>query len=465
MKGPAKKRFGPQPRPQFQTAVFFLLTAYLQACSATLPHISQYDGARPDNPAVVTFYALGDWGTGDDKQRAVAVALRDEIKGLQRTGGENRLPPFVLELGDNVYSWGLPKKGWNAPEVHSMLEKTFGQIYHDLTYDEQPVEFHVVPGNHDYNGSIFAGGAWGDVVRQETTAESLYINYKYHPFGKDGILDTNDRAEFEKLQNEPIELLTLPTKIPLNQKASGTVAIFALDTQVLLDLYNTEKYDVVEKHWETLESLLNTDQSAWKIIIGHHPLESFGYHGGYRPFDQWIWSGTRGFIPPVARPIPYVSAALLGTLVHPGFYSLGAFSLSTTLTDLYVAGTFFPSIQDMRSSAFKQYRKRMLEIMQVHGVKLYLSGHEHNLQFIELANEPDEAFRTFQVVSGSAAKLTRVSDEKGRLVLGRSNYGFVRFDATKEEIWLDFFTVNPENSKPNSVGRFRLVKNQLQVVR
>jgi hypothetical protein len=458
-------RFGAAQGVWVQTGAIILLVACLHACSATLPQIGEYEGARPSTPAAVTFYALGDWGTGDAKQRAVAIALRDEIQQLKHTSAGNRLPPFVLELGDNVYSWGLPKKEWGAPEVHTIMEETFGQIYHDLTYDGQPVAFHVVPGNHDYNGSIFAGGTWGDIVHQETTAESLYANYSYHPFGKDGIADTNDRAEFEKLQKEPVELLSLPTKIPLNERADGTVAIFALDTQVILDLYNAEKREVVEKHWQTLERLLNADQSAWKIIIGHHPLASFGYHGGYRPIDQWLWSGTRGFIPPFARPIPYVSAALLGTLVHPGFYSLGAFSLGSTFADLYIAGTLFPSIQDMRSSAFKRYKKRMLEIMQSHGVKLYLSGHEHNLQFIELANEPAEEFRAFQVVSGSAAKLTRVSEPKGSLILGRTNYGFVRFDATKDEIWLDFFAVDPDNPQPNSVGRYRLAKNQLQAVR
>ena len=62
----------------------------------------------PDGPDVLTFYALGDWGTGDASQRRVGKALAIELDSL---APGRRVAPFVLGLGDNVYQKGLVPEG------------------------------------------------------------------------------------------------------------------------------------------------------------------------------------------------------------------------------------------------------------------------------------------------------------------------------------------------------------------
>ncbi len=119
---------------------------------------------RPDHPQVITFYALGDWGTGDNRQIAVAQALKEDVALLESREEKRRIPPFVLGLGDNIYSDGLPV-GWDTSRVHPELRRTFGNIYKNVTYQGQNLVYHIIPGNHDHRG---------DIIHQETTAEHLF---------------------------------------------------------------------------------------------------------------------------------------------------------------------------------------------------------------------------------------------------------------------------------------------------
>ena len=443
------------------TLIQVLLFLFL-ACSASRPPLVEFHGQRPTTSDVVTFYALGDWGTGSEDQRAVAVALRDQLQELEKTEESRNLAPFVVELGDNIYPKGLPKKPWNDPEVYRLLEKTFGNIYHDLTYHNQPVVFNVIPGNHDYAKALFSAPDWGDVVHQETTAESLYTNFRYYPIVHGDVTDSNDRIEFENLKSRPIKRLALPQKIDFGGRKPNPVSIFALDTQIILELYNDNDTLTVRRHWEQLEELLGQSDTFWKIIVGHHPMKSYGPHGGYRTFEQWLWSGTRGFIKSdFLRAIPYVSGAILGTLVSPGFYALGAVQIATTVIDLFIVNTFFPSIQDINSSAFKKFKRKLLEVMETHGVKIYLAGHEHCLQLIDLNEVGGGKSQAFQIVSGSAAKVSPVAKKKKDLIFSDSSLGFARFDVTPTEIWVEFFAVDGKSSTASSRARFRITETDL----
>ena len=145
---------------------------FLAGCSDTRPFIRKttpddlVQPGRPENRPnhrnVLTFFALGDWGTGGETQKAVAAGLKQEIAELP--SGRNTAP-FVLGLGDNVYEVGLPE-GWNNPHATKLLERTFGNVYSDIKYDSQNVVFHIVPGNHDHND--IAGGIYfaGDIIHQ-----------------------------------------------------------------------------------------------------------------------------------------------------------------------------------------------------------------------------------------------------------------------------------------------------------
>ena len=89
--------------------------------------------------------------------------------------------------------------------------------------------------------------------------------------------------------------------------------------------------------------------------------------------------------------------------------------------------------------------------MDKHGVSFYVSGHEHSLQFLEIDQNH------FQIVSGSAAKLSAVT-HKQDTYFSHAAPGFVRFDVAQNEIWVEFFQVNENNGVYNSTGLFKVSK-------
>lgn len=395
--------------------LLFLIVTLWQGCSDSQPFLRKPlpdhavqpgdPNLRPDHAEVLTFYVLGDWGTGDQNQKAVAKGLRENVATIP---GGRRLRPFVLGLGDNVYEVGLAE-GWDNPLTTELLEETFGHVYSEVKYQGQPLLFHMIPGNHDHSGEPGGKNGWGDVIHQETTAEKMYPNWKYYPIDPSKNSDTDDSTNYRALKQEDILRLAVPEKLQI--ETDGSVAILALDTQVLLDLYERNDEALLETHWQQLESLL-AEEANWKIIIGHHPVRSHGKHGGFRSAFWWI--------PPIA----------LVTIVDKLFVKSG---------------------QDLDHAANKQFQEDLVAIMKKHQVSFYLAGHEHSLQFLEIDRE------RFQIISGSAAKSSGVT-HAGDTFFSHSARGFVRFDVVQTEAWIEFFEVDVKTNKHHPTGLFRILK-------
>ncbi len=157
--------------------VLWLFIFLLLGCGAAKPYINKnkqssllvtFNEKSPDSSEIITFYALGDWGTGNRAQQAVAKALKDDIEKL----GDREIFPFVIGLGDNVYPRGLPDKPWGSPIVFDLLNRTFGHIYEGIKYKGQALTFHIIPGNHDYAGAYKKKVGWGNIFHWEATATS-----------------------------------------------------------------------------------------------------------------------------------------------------------------------------------------------------------------------------------------------------------------------------------------------------
>ena len=110
----------------------------------------------------VTFAVIGDTGTGDEAQLAVA---RQMVSRREKTPFE-----FVLMLGDNIYETGDPK----------YIKPRFEEPYKDLL--AAGVKFYAVLGNHD----IIKGTAF------QTNYENFNMGGKrYYNFTKGGVGDSN----------------------------------------------------------------------------------------------------------------------------------------------------------------------------------------------------------------------------------------------------------------------------------
>ena len=404
--------------------ILLLCTATVSYGQVTVSKTQTSD--RPQDPATVTFYALGDWGTGYIKQEPIAIALAHNIANLPPN---KQISPFVIGLGDNIYESGLPYHkssdaliyAWNDPEVFNALENTFGQVYQHVTYKNAPVIFHVIPGNHDYDGnSQKKDKKYGDVLLLESKAENLYTGWwKYYPIDHTvaKTTDTNDFREYVHLRSyvddHGLYGLTLPQKLDLpNQE---TLLAVALDTQLLLEMYEEDENDLLEKHWARLAEILTAHQNVpWKIIVGHHPIASWGVHGGAQ-------KGLKGALR----------------------YGVGI-------------------MQDLKDGDYKKFRKRLATVMQTHNVPLYLSGHEHNLQFIELNQHDPDLLQIgsgyFQIVSGSAGKLSYVDEDHKSIVAYDKQNGFVRLDVNKTTCWIELLSYHPNTKNDVSLGIWKLTK-------
>lgn len=381
---------------------------------------------RTQNANTITFYALGDWGTGYVKQEPVAIALE---RNIAKIAPNKKAAPFVIELGDNIYESGLPYHknsdaliyAWNDPEVFNLLENTFGQVYQRVTYDNKHVIFHVIPGNHDYDGnSRKKDKKYGDVLLQESKAENLYPGWwKYYPIDHTvtRAKDTNDFPEYVHLRNyvdkHGMYGLTLPQKLDLPNQ--DQLMVVALDTQILLEMYEEDEDEILEKHWTRLNEILTAHQNTpWKIIIGHHPIASWGLHGGAQ-------GGLKGAFR----------------------YGIGI-------------------MQDLKDGDYKKFRQRLAAIMKKHNVHLYLAGHDHNLQLIALDQHDQDLLNIgagyYQLISGSAGKLSSVDNDHNAIAIYDKQNGFVRLDINQNTCWLEFLTYDPNTGNDTSLGIWKITQ-------
>lgn len=120
-------------------------------------------------PAPIIFAVIGDAGTGDDAQRAVAQQM---VKQRQKTPFD-----FVLMLGDNIYEKGEKQK------IGSHFEEPYRELLDD------GVKFYASLGNHD----IIKG------VEFQTTYNNFNMGGKrYYSFTKG---DKENQIEFFALDS------------------------------------------------------------------------------------------------------------------------------------------------------------------------------------------------------------------------------------------------------------------------
>jgi tartrate-resistant acid phosphatase type 5 len=170
------------------------------------------------------FVVIGDWGRdGRWHQREVA---REMGRSAAAVGSR-----FVISVGDNFYEDGV------TDVADSQWKSSFEQIYTDPAL---MTKWHVILGNHDYQGNVEAQLAytatsprWSMPARYYTRTETLADGTSVAFF----FLDTS--RYIRSYQRHP------------------EVRVQGLDKRAQLD-------------W--LERGLATSKAAWKIVVGHHQL-------------------------------------------------------------------------------------------------------------------------------------------------------------------------------------------------
>jgi len=140
-----------------------------------------------------------------------------------------------------------------------------------------------------------------------------------------------------------------------------------------------------EKFFDEFEGLLKKSQGKTTLIAMHHPMFTNGPHGGYYSFKSHL------------KPLP-----VLGTIKNILRKTSG------------IANT------DQQNEKYNHLRKRIISLAQQNEKVIFVSGHEHSLQYIVQDN-------IRQIVSGSGSKKTATKNVNGG-VFSYGTQGFARLD-------------------------------------
>ncbi|GAC1367702.1 MAG: hypothetical protein NVSMB42_27470 [Herpetosiphon sp.] len=194
----------------------------------------------------VRFLVLGDMGTGTPDQYQVAAAASDVSREMGCT--------FGLGLGDNIYEYG----------VRSAYDRQFVDKF-ELPYRALRMPIYQVLGNHDNSSDVTEGDG-----RQNSNGD-YQVAYHYR----------TDRLS--TMWQMPARYYTFRL---------GPVQFFALDTNPLMgvDALWPATYGLAQSLW--LEQALACSTAQWKIVFGHHPFQSNGFHGDAGQYDQLPGEGS-----------------------------------------------------------------------------------------------------------------------------------------------------------------------------
>ncbi|WP_439151362.1 metallophosphoesterase [Winogradskyella sp.] len=332
----------------------------------------------PDKPLDNIFYLVGD--AGKSPMNGYSDALMAFKKHLEKEPEDKS--NYTIYLGDNIYPAGLPKKNHKQrEEAENALNAQVGAV---SDFKGKTI---FIPGNHDW----YADGLKG-VKRQE----------KY-------IEDALGKNTFQPENGCPLESIDI----------SETVQLIIIDTQWYLENWNDNpgindecEIKTRERFFLEVEGELKKAQNKTIVFAMHHPMYTNGVHGGQFAATKHLFPGQRKI------PLPV---------------------LATLAAQLRTQGGV--SIQDRYNERYNELMKR-LETLAVDSDKLvFVSGHEHTLQYIEEG-------RIKQVVSGSGAKESYATlSDNGLFSYGKQ--GFAKLLVYKDgSSWVQFFSAVDGEPKP-----------------
>ncbi|KAI3463560.1 hypothetical protein Pfo_020223 [Paulownia fortunei] len=203
--------------------------------TAELVQISQPTGANGS----VTFLAVGDWGRKGAFNQSAVAHMMGEV-------GAKLGIDFVVSTGDNFYMDGLT--GVNDPA----FALSFSKIY---TARSLQKPWYSVLGNHDYHGNVEA--QLSPLLKKRDRRWNCQRSYIVR---------------------------------------AGFVHIFFVDTSPFVNNYFGKNSPANKFNWKgilprdrylsnllkDLKTAIRSSNAIWKIVVGHHPIRSIGFHGDTR---------------------------------------------------------------------------------------------------------------------------------------------------------------------------------------
>ena len=290
--------------------------------------------------ALFSVYLVGDAGRDTLPSETMYLLAYDAISDTTSA---------VLILGDNCYPAGL---GVKSPQKKISERKLAAQLELFSTYKGH---LKMIPGNHDWNAGRFGG--YDAVLRQKKFVDD---------FSKNNSINKNAGSVYFSSAGLPGPEIT-----PL----SPEIKLISIDSQWFLHfsgwfaarkLNGKHIRETENEFWVKMKQELDAskEMGQYVIIAAHHPVLTNGSHAHRRQ--------------PIRFLAQYTPLRLFTTALNRTWLS-----------------------QDIDHAAYSRYRKKMLNLIKDYQKVIYVSGHEHNMQYF---SKSGNAF----IVSGSGSKLSPI---------------------------------------------------------
>ncbi|WP_343488048.1 metallophosphoesterase [Allomuricauda sp. d1] len=313
-----------------------LCLLFLVGCATYKPKYQEpFSGAAPmpNKEVSHTFYLIGDAG------KSPMGDMNPTLKAFKARLDDAEKSSTAIFLGDNIYPAGLPDKKDSTKAYIEAKNHLDAQL---ATLEDYKGKKVFIPGNHDWYNAGPAG-----LKRQEKYIEKV-LESKEVFFPENGC---------------PIEEIEI----------GDDIIVLTIDTEWYLTNWN--KFPTINDECEIkdrtrffaeIEDAIKDNRDKTTILALHHPMFTYGSHGGHFSVKQHLAQKS--------IPLP-----ILGTLAN------------------ILRRTAGPSIEDLQNQRYNRLRKRIITLAQYSEKVIFVSGHEHTLQYIVEENIP-------QIVSGSGAK-------------------------------------------------------------
>tara|TARA_R110000868_G_scaffold80081_15_gene227715 strand:- start:4658 stop:8371 length:3714 start_codon:yes stop_codon:yes gene_type:complete len=342
-----------------------------------------------------TFYLIGDAGLSPiGGMNPVLKAFKEKLNKANKNS-------TAIFLGDNIYPAGLPDPIDSTEAYRTAASHLNAQI---STLENFKGSKFFIPGNHD----------WYTEGLEGLEREQKYIQRK---------LDSDE--VFFPEDGCPIKTIEI----------NDDIVVVAIDSEWYVTNWDkrpdiNDKCDIKsrDKFFLEIEDIIKDNRQRTTIIAIHHPMFSYGSHGGQYSLRQQLYPSNRDI------PLP-----VLGTLAN------------------VLRKTAGPSIADFQNKLYMELTNKLTTLAQFSDKVIFASGHEHTLQYIVEKNIP-------QIVSGSGSKegVSRLingsqfsTGKMGYAVLevytdGSSKVRFYGLDEKENEQFLFGTEVLQTDYKPNA---------------
>jgi len=361
---------------------------------------------KPDPSEEVehTLFLIGDCGNSeiDNEIPLFDIAKKDMDRASEQSS--------LIFLGDNIYPYGMPTKA-NEKSRKRAEHKLDVQI--DMVKDFKG-KIMFIPGNHDWMVHGLKG-----LNRQQK-----YIEKRLNTI-RNGTDDDDDDAWEDYFF--PSDGCGDPKLIDINEK----LVYILIDSEWYIHNWNSDQSinegcDIKSREiWsDNLESLIRKNRRKNVVIAMHHPLYSNGPHGGYFGAKEHLF------------PLRSLNKKLW--LPLPGLGSIIAF---------FRGAIGVP--QDIANPKYRDLKRAILPGAAKSGENIFVSGHEHTLQYLEDKNQ-------HFIVSGAGSKQNSCR-AGGHGMFGYGRIGYAKIDFYKDgSAWSSFYALTDDEKSTELVFRIKI---------